>query len=65
MSLPIDIAQLDWGTLILLVVVAIIAWFIVRAVFKLAMRAFTCGCAVIFLAAVALVLWRLWAAGQP
>ncbi|GEM_PF-4746504 len=58
MPSTIDLTQLDWGTLILLIALVVVLWFVIRAVFKLAVRVFTCGCAVIFLAAVALLLWR-------
>ncbi len=58
MPSTIDLTQLDWGTLILLIALAVVVWFVIRAVFKLAVRVFTCGCAVIFLVAVALLLWR-------
>ncbi len=63
--MSIDISQLDWGTLIALVVMVVVIWFVVRAVFKLAIKVFTCGCAVIFLLALALVLWRVLATPGP
>ena len=63
--MPVDISQLDWGTLVMLVAVVVVVWFVVRAVFKLAVKVFTCGCAVIFLLAVALVVWRVLAGTGP
>ncbi len=60
--MSLDIGQMDWSTLLVWIALAVVLWFVIRAVFKLAVRVFTCGCAVIFLAALALVLWRLFAA---
>lgn len=59
------LAQMDWTTLIMGVVLVVVAWFVVRAVFKLAVKVFTCGCLVIFLVVGALVLARWLSAQAP
>ncbi len=60
MNLPL--AQWDWSALLALIAAVILVWFVLRAVLKLALRVFSCGCALIFLAALALIVWRIYAA---
>ncbi len=53
------LAQMDWATLALLIVGVVAAWFILRFIFQLAVKVFTCGCLLILLVVIALVVWRL------
>jgi len=42
--MPLDLAQVDWVTIGIFLVVLVVGWTIVRTVLRLTMRVFALGC---------------------
>ncbi|NPA26513.1 MAG: hypothetical protein GXO36_02785 [Chloroflexi bacterium] len=52
------LAQMDWTSLVLLIVGIIALWIVIKFLFQLAIKVFTCGCMAILLVVMVVVIWR-------